>query len=55
MPVMISAYGQISKDEKFHLGLGRLLLERYTECETELEEVLRSMKGMAYLRQTSND
>ena len=41
------AYEQIIKDEKFHVGLGRLLLDRYAESEADLAEVMRAMRGMA--------
>ena len=49
MPDVIKAYEQIIKDEAFHLGLGRLLLERYVASEADADEVLRSVHGMAGL------
>jgi hypothetical protein len=49
MPDVIKAYEQIIKDEAFHLGLGRLLLERYVSSESDAEEVMRSIHGMAEL------
>jgi hypothetical protein len=49
MPDVIKAYEQIIKDEAFHLGLGRLLLERYVASEADADEVLRSIHGMAEL------
>ena len=41
------SYEQIIKDETFHVGLGRLLLDRYIENEADLAEVMRAMRGMA--------
>jgi hypothetical protein len=49
MPDVVSAYHQIIKDEAFHLGLGRLLLERYVASEDDAAEVLRAIRGMAEL------
>lgn len=49
MPDVIKAYEQIIKDEAFHLGLGRLLLERYVASPTDADEVMRSIHGMAEL------
>jgi hypothetical protein len=46
---MLKIYQQVIKDENFHLGLGRLLLDRYIETDEDLEEVLRSMRGMTEL------
>jgi hypothetical protein len=47
LPDVVRAYEQIIKDEKFHIGLGRLLLDRYAESEADLAEVMRAMRGMA--------
>jgi hypothetical protein len=49
MPDVVTTYQQIIKDEAFHLGLGRLLLERYVASQADAEEVLRSIRGMAEL------
>jgi hypothetical protein len=49
MPDVVTAYQQIIKDEAFHLGLGRLLLERYVASQADANEVLRSIRGMAQL------
>jgi hypothetical protein len=46
---MLRIYEKVVKDEHFHLGLGRLLLDRYTETDEEREEVLRCMRGMSEL------
>ena len=34
-------------DEKFHIGLGRLLLDRHVESDADRAEVMRAMRGMA--------
>lgn len=47
LPDVVRAYEQIIKDEKFHIGLGRLLLDRYIEDDADRDEVMRSMRGMA--------
>ena len=47
LPDVARSYEQIIKDEQFHVGLGRLLLDRYATAEDDLEEVLRAMSGMA--------
>jgi Arc/MetJ family transcription regulator len=47
LPDVVRSYEQIIKDETFHIGLGRLLLDRYIENETDLAEVMRAMRGMA--------
>jgi hypothetical protein len=49
MPGVVAAYQQIIKDEAFHLGLGRLLLERYVASPADAAEVIRSIRGMAEL------
>jgi len=49
MPGVVKAYQQIIKDEAFHLGLGRLLLERYVATEADAKEVMRSITAMAEL------
>jgi hypothetical protein len=46
---MLKIYRQVVKDEEFHLGLGRLLLNRYVETDDDRDEVLRSMRGMTAL------
>jgi hypothetical protein len=47
LPDVAKAYETIVKDERFHIGLGRAMLERYTESESDLAEVMRAMHGMA--------
>ena len=47
LPDVVRAYEQIIKDEKFHIGLGRLLLDRYCENDADRDEVMRAMRGMA--------
>jgi hypothetical protein len=47
LPDVVRTYEQIIKDEKFHVGLGRLLLDRYAESEDDVAEVMRAMRGMA--------
>ena len=47
LPEVAKAYETIVKDERFHVGLGRLLLDRYVETEADLSEVMRAMHGMA--------
>jgi hypothetical protein len=47
LPDVVRAYEQIIKDEKFHVGLGRLLLDRYIEDDADRAEVMRAMRGMA--------
>jgi hypothetical protein len=47
LPDVAKAYETIVKDERFHIGLGRAMLERYVESEADLAEVLRAMRGMA--------
>jgi hypothetical protein len=47
LPDVVRAYEQIIKDEKFHIGLGRLLLDRYVESDDDRAEVMRAMRGMA--------
>jgi hypothetical protein len=49
MPDVVTIYQQIIKDEAFHLGLGRLLLERYVTSPADAAEVIRSIRGMAEL------
>ena len=49
MPDVATTYQQIIKDEAFHLGLGRLLLERYVASPVDAAEVVRSIRGMAKL------
>jgi hypothetical protein len=47
LPELVRAYEQIIEDERFHVGLGRLLLDRYAESDADRDEVLRAMRGMA--------
>ena len=47
LPDVAKAYETIVKDERFHIGLGRAMLERYVESESDLAEVMRAMRGMA--------
>ena len=47
LPDVARAYEGIIKDEKFHVGLGRLLLDRYAVDEHDVAEVRRAMAGMA--------
>jgi hypothetical protein len=47
MPAVVKAYRQIIKDEAFHLGLGRLLIERYVSSPADADEVMRAIRGMA--------
>jgi len=47
LPDVVRGYEQIIKDEKFHIGLGRLMLDRYAESEDDVAEIMRAMRGMA--------
>src|SRR5919204_445104 len=47
LPEVARSYEKIIRDEKFHIGLGRLLLERYAAEPEDLDEVRRAMAGMA--------
>ena len=47
LPDVVRAYEQIIKDETFHIGLGRLLLDRYARDDADRAEVMRAMRGMA--------
>jgi hypothetical protein len=47
MPGVVKAYRQIIKDEAFHLGFGRLLIERYVDSSADADEVMRAIRGMA--------
>jgi len=47
LPSVVRIYEGIIKDEKFHVGLGRLLLDRYAVSNADLAEVRRAMGGMA--------
>jgi hypothetical protein len=47
LPDIVRGYEQIIRDEKFHVGLGRLLLDRYSESDADRDEVVRAMRGMA--------
>jgi hypothetical protein len=43
---VVRIYRRIEIDEKFHVGLGRLLLSAYAETDRDREEILRAMRGM---------
>jgi hypothetical protein len=47
LPNVARTYEGIIKDERVHVGLGRLLLDRYAESDDDLAEVRRAMAGMA--------
>ena len=47
LPDVVRIYEGIIKDEKFHVGLGRLMLDRYAAGDDDLAEVRRAMTGMA--------
>jgi hypothetical protein len=47
LPDVVKTYEQIIRDEKFHVGLGRALLDRYIADEHDLAEVRRAMTTMA--------
>jgi hypothetical protein len=47
LPDVVKTYEQIIRDEKFHVGLGRALLDRYIADERDLAEVHRAMTTMA--------
>jgi hypothetical protein len=47
LPDLVRTYEQIIADERFHVGLGRLLLDRYAETDQDRAEVLRAIEGMA--------
>jgi hypothetical protein len=47
LPRVARTYEGIIKDEIFHVGLGRLLLDRYARSDDDLAEVRRAMAGMA--------
>ncbi len=47
LPEVVRSYETIIKDERFHVGLGRLLLDRYVETEHDLDQVMTAMRGMA--------
>jgi len=54
LPEVAKAYEAIVKDERFHIGLGRLMLDRYVENEADLAEVMRAMRGMAAIVRDSH-
>jgi hypothetical protein len=47
LPEVVRIYEGIVKDERFHVGLGRLMIERYAVTDEDWDEVLRAMRGMA--------
>jgi hypothetical protein len=54
LPEVARAYEEIVKDERFHVGLGRLMIERYTSSDGDWDEVLRAMRGMAEIVRESH-
>jgi hypothetical protein len=47
LPELVRVYEKVIEDERFHVGLGRLLLDRYATSDADRGEVLRAMRGMA--------
>ena len=47
LPGVARSYERIVKDEVFHVGLGRLLVDRYCAGADDADEVLRAMRRMA--------
>jgi hypothetical protein len=47
LPEVVKTYEQIIRDEKFHVGLGRALLDRYISSDEDVAEVRRAMTTMA--------
>lgn len=47
LPDVVKTYEQIIRDEKFHVGLGRAMLDRYIETDDDVAEVWRMMSTMA--------
>jgi hypothetical protein len=47
LPDVARIYEGIIKDERFHVGLGRAMLDRYASGDDDLAEVRRAMAGMA--------
>jgi hypothetical protein len=47
LPELVRAYEQIIEDERFHVGLGRLLLDRYAESDADRAAVMDAYEGMA--------
>ena len=47
LPQVVKTYEQIIRDEKFHVGLGRALLDRYIASDADVAEVRRAMTTMA--------
>jgi hypothetical protein len=54
LPEVAKTYEAIVKDERFHIGLGRMLLDRYIRRENDLAEVMRAMRGMAAIVRDSH-
>ena len=54
LPEVVKAYQTIVKDERFHIGLGRLMLERYAASEEDVDEIMRAMRGMAEIVRSSH-
>lgn len=47
LPDVVKTYEQIVRDERFHVGLGRALLDRYVSGPAELAEIREIMVTMA--------
>ncbi len=47
LPDVVKTYEQIIRDETFHVGLGRALLDRYIVNDADVAEVRRAMTTMA--------
>ena len=54
LPDVVRAYETIIKGERFHVGLGRLMVERYASSDEDWDEVLRAMRGMAEIVRESH-
>lgn len=54
LPDVVRSYETIIKDERFHVGLGRLMVERYATTDEDWDEVLRAMRGMAEIVRESH-
>ncbi len=54
LPDVVRIYEGIIKDERFHVGLGRLMIERYASTDEDWDEVMRAMRGMAEIVRESH-
>jgi hypothetical protein len=54
LPGVVRAYETIVEDERFHVGLGRALIDRYAEDDADWVEVVRAMRGMAEIVRESH-